>query len=184
MRIKERHAICQLTPLCIAPQHRSWLRENGFFSAIIIYLAFWHYLELFNFGNNQRLSNVWVMNQKIYLTFRGKRVIYIIPISQVSDFCNFWRSGKQEGSLKRGVGSSLLKVILKCLFFFLFCFEIVLLFATCLCKNCFSFSWIYNYFFFDKITLLVAEAKLFICVPSQICSHPTSQRPFTSIKTQ
>lgn len=36
-----------------------------------------------------------------------------------------------------------------------------------------SFSWTYNYFFFHKMTLLVGEAKLFISVPSRICSHHT-----------
>lgn len=56
--------------------------------------------------------------QKIHLAFRGKTVISITLISQISDFCNFWRSGQQEVSLQRGVCSSLSKVILKCLFFF------------------------------------------------------------------
>ena len=43
----------------------SWEKMFSKWLAIMIQSAFWHYLELFNFGNDQRLCNVWLMNQSI-----------------------------------------------------------------------------------------------------------------------
>lgn len=40
-------------------------------------------------------------------------------------------------------------------------------------KNLFTLSFSWAYFFFDKITLLVGKAELFICVPSWMCSYCT-----------